>query len=93
MRRDFTFIDDVSTAVTKLVARPAAPDPAWSGNAPGPSRSAAPWRVYNIGNSSPVSVPDVVRILERELGRKAQIELAPMQPGDVPGDLRRCFRS
>jgi UDP-glucuronate 4-epimerase len=84
MRRDFTYIDDVSQAVAKLVARPAAPDPAWSGNAPDPSRSSAPWRVYNIGNSNPVSVPDVVRILERELGRKAQCELEPMQPGDVP---------
>jgi UDP-glucuronate 4-epimerase len=84
MRRDFTYIDDVSTAVARLVARPAAPDPAWSGNAPDPSSSSAPWRVYNIGNSSPVNVPDVVRILERELGRKAQIELVPMQPGDVP---------
>jgi UDP-glucuronate 4-epimerase len=84
MRRDFTYIDDVSQAVVKLIALPAAPDPAWSGNAPDPSRSSAPWRIYNIGNSNPVSVPDVVRILERELGRKAQCELLPMQPGDVP---------
>jgi UDP-glucuronate 4-epimerase len=84
MRRDFTYIDDVSIAVARLVAHPATPNPAWSGDAPDPSSSSAPWRVYNIGNSSPVSVPDVVRILERELGRKAQIELAPMQPGDVP---------
>ena len=84
MRRDFTYIDDVSQAVARLVAHPAAPDPAWSGNAPDPSRSSAPWRVYNIGNSNPVSVPDVVRTLERELGRKAQCELVPMQPGDVP---------
>ena len=84
MRRDFTYVDDVSTAVAKLVARPATPNPAWSGSAPDPSSSSAPWRVYNIGNSSPVNVPDVVRILERELGRKAEIELAPMQPGDVP---------
>ncbi|MBX9778445.1 MAG: NAD-dependent epimerase [Xanthobacteraceae bacterium] len=84
MRRDFTYIDDVATAVAKLVTHPAAPDPAWSGAAPDPSTSAAPWRIYNIGNSSPVNVPDVVGILERELGRKAQVELAPMQPGDVP---------
>jgi UDP-glucuronate 4-epimerase len=84
MRRDFTYIDDVSIAVAKLVARPATSNPAWLGNAPDPSSSSAPWRVYNIGNSSPVSVPDIVRILERELGRKAQIELAPMQAGDVP---------
>ena len=84
MRRDFTYIDDVSIAVAKLVSHPATPDPAWSGDTPDPSRSSAPWRIYNIGNSTPVNVPDVVRILERELGCKAKVELAPMQPGDVP---------
>jgi UDP-glucuronate 4-epimerase len=83
MRRDFTYIDDVAQAVVKLVTRPAAADPAWSGQAPDPASSSAPWRVYNIGNSSPVSVPEVVRILEQELGRTAQRELAPMQAGDV----------
>jgi UDP-glucuronate 4-epimerase len=97
MRRDFTYVDDVSQAIVKLVARPAVPDPAWSGNAPDPSRSLAPWRVYNIGNSNPVSVPEVVRVLERELGREAQYELLPMQPGDVPetcadvSDLERAI--
>jgi len=69
--------------VVKLISRPAKPDPAWSGDVPNPSSSSAPWRVYNIGNSSPVRVPDVVQILERKLGRKAQCELLPMQPGDV----------
>jgi UDP-glucuronate 4-epimerase len=97
MRRDFTYIDDVAQAVVKLVARPAAPDPAWSGEAPAPASSSAPWRVYNIGNSSPVSVPEVVRLLEQELGRTAQRELLPMQPGDVPetcadvSDLERAI--
>jgi UDP-glucuronate 4-epimerase len=97
MRRDFTYIDDVAQAVVKLIAYPPAPDPAWSGNAPDPSSSSAPWRVYNIGNSNPVSVPEVVDILERELGRAAQRELAPMQPGDVPetsadvSDLERAI--
>ena len=84
MRRDFTYVDDVSQAIAKLIAHPAKPDPTWSGDAPDPSRSFAPWRVFNIGNSSPVYVPDVVQILEKKLGRKAQCELLPMQPGDVP---------
>jgi UDP-glucuronate 4-epimerase len=83
MRRDFTYIDDVAEAVVKLVAHPATPDPEWSGDAPDPSRSSAPWRVYNIGNANPVSVLDVVQILERKLDRKAQCELSPMQPGDM----------
>jgi UDP-glucuronate 4-epimerase len=84
MRRDFTYIDDVVEAVTRLIERPAAGDSSWSGRRPDPSRSAAPWRIYNIGNNQPVDVPYVVSLIERALGRTAQREMAPMQPGDVP---------
>jgi UDP-glucuronate 4-epimerase len=84
MRRDFTYIDDVVEAVVRLVDRPAQGDPSWSGAAPDPSRSAAPWRLYNIGNNQPVEVPHLVELIERELGRSARRELLPMQPGDVP---------
>ena len=84
MRRDFTYIDDVVQAVVRLIDRPAQGDPAWSGDAPDPARSSAPWRVYNIGNNSPVEVLEVVRILEQTIGKKAIRELLPMQPGDVP---------
>ena len=84
MRRDFTYIDDVVQAVVRLIDRPAEGDPEWSGATPNPSRSSAPWRVYNIGNNSPVDVPEVVRILEAAIGKKAIRELLPMQPGDVP---------
>ena len=84
MRRDFTYIDDVVQAVVRLVDRPAQGDPNWSGDAPEPSRSAAPWRIYNIGNNNPVDVPDVVNLLEKAIGKKAIRELVPMQPGDVP---------
>ncbi len=84
MRRDFTYVDDVVEAVVRLIDRPAAGDPAWSGDRPDPSRSAAPWRIYNIGNNQPVDVPDVVDLLEKALGKSAQREMAPMQPGDVP---------
>jgi UDP-glucuronate 4-epimerase len=84
MRRDFTYVDDVVESVVRLVDRPAAGDPSWSGDRPDPSRSAAPWRVYNIGNNQPVEVPHVVDLLEQALGKSAKREMLPMQPGDVP---------
>lgn len=83
MRRDFTYIDDVVEAVVRLIERAPAGDPSWSNNTPDPSRSAAPWRVYNIGNNSPVELIEVVRLLEEAIGRPAKRELLPMQPGDV----------
>jgi UDP-glucuronate 4-epimerase len=82
MRRDFTYIDDAVEAVVRLIPRPPAPNPAWSGEDPATSR--APWRVYNIGNSLPVEVTEVVRQIEEALGKPAVRELLPMQPGDVP---------
>jgi UDP-glucuronate 4-epimerase len=84
MQRDFTYIDDVVQAVVRLIDRPAEGDPHWAGDAPDPARSSAPWRVYNIGNNSPVELLDVVSLLEQALGKSAIRELVPMQPGDVP---------
>jgi UDP-glucuronate 4-epimerase len=84
MRRDFTFIDDAVQAVVRLIDRVPLPDPSWSGERLDPSTSAAPWRIYNIGNNKTVEVTEVVRLLEAELGRTAIKELIPMQPGDVP---------
>jgi UDP-glucuronate 4-epimerase len=84
MRRDFTYVDDAVEAVVRLVPRPPAPDPAWSGDSPSPATSLAPWRIYNIGNNRAVEVTEVVRLIEQALGRTAQRELLPMQPGDVP---------
>jgi UDP-glucuronate 4-epimerase len=84
MRRDFTYIDDIVEAMERLLERPPAGDPNWSGDAPDPSSSAAPWRLFNIGNDRSVEVTRVVELLEGELGRKAIIELVGMQPGDVP---------
>ena len=95
MRRDFTYVDDVVESVVRLVERPPAGDANWSGEAPDPATSRAPWRVYNIGNHTPVEVPEVVRLIEEAVGRQAVRELVPMQPGDVPEtcadveDLRR----
>lgn len=84
MRRDFTYVDDVVESIVRLVDRAPAGDPNYSGDAPDPGSSSAPWRVYNIGNNNPVELLDVVRLLEEKIGKKAIRELVPMQPGDVP---------
>jgi UDP-glucuronate 4-epimerase len=84
MQRDFTYVDDVVQAVTRLIDKPAEPDAVWSGDAPNPATSSAPWRVYNIGNNSPVAVPHVVELLEQAIGKMALREMLPMQAGDVP---------
>jgi UDP-glucuronate 4-epimerase len=84
MRRDFTYVDDVVESITRLVERPAATNPAWSGDAPDPATSKAPWRVYNIGNHTPVEVRYVLELLEKLVGKKTEIRLVGMQPGDVP---------
>jgi UDP-glucuronate 4-epimerase len=84
MQRDFTYVDDAVEAIARLVDHAPSGNPAWSGEAPDPGSSRAPWRVYNIGNNNPVEVPKVVALIEKELGRQAKIEMLPMQPGDVP---------
>ena len=84
MRRDFTYVDDVAEAVVRLVDRPAAGNRRWSGDHPDPATSRAPWRIYNVGNHTPVEVTEVVRLIEAALGKAAIRELVPMQPGDVP---------
>jgi len=83
VRRDFTYVDDVVEAVVRLVGVPPAPDPAWSGEAPDPSTSYAPWRIHNIGNHNPVEITEVVRLLEEAIGRSAVKVLEPLQLGDV----------
>jgi UDP-glucuronate 4-epimerase len=72
MRRDFTYVDDIVESIVRLVDHVAEPNLAWTGEAPDPGSSNAPWRVYNIGNNNPVELMEVVRLL------------LPMQPGDVP---------
>jgi UDP-glucuronate 4-epimerase len=83
MQRDFTYVDDVATAVVKLVDFPPQGNETWSGDDPDPATSRAPWRVYNIGNHTPVELMEVVRLLEQALCKTAIKELMPMQPGDV----------
>ena len=84
MRRDFTYIDDIVEGVVRVADRVAAPNPAWSGDAPDPGTSAAPYRLYNIGNNNPVELLRLIELLEQALGRAAQKRMLPMQPGDVP---------
>src|SRR5437899_2112463 len=83
MRRDFTYIDDVSEAVVRLMDRPPRSNPNWSGQKPDPATSAAPWKIYNVGNNNPEELMHVVSLLEKEFGRAAVKEMLPMQPGDV----------
>ena len=81
MVRDFTYVDDIVEGVTRVLDQP----PGKGGGASEPDRSAsAPWRIYNIGNSSRVQLMDYIQALEKALGRKATLELLPMQDGDVP---------
>ncbi len=84
MERDFTYVDDIIEGVVRIARRPAAPDPRWDPMNPNPASSFAPYRLYNIGNNRPVNLLDFIGILERELGKKAERVLMPMQPGDVP---------
>lgn len=84
MRRDFTYIDDIVEGVIRVLDRPAAPDPSWSGDRPDPGTSSAPARVYNIGNHRPVELLRFIEVLEQAIGKKAEKKLSPLQPGDVP---------
>ena len=91
MQRDFTYVDDVATAIVKLIEHVPQGDAAWSGDDPDPAASRAPWRIYNIGNHTPVELMEVVRLLEQALGKAALKELLPMA-GRRARDLRRCGR-
>lgn len=83
MRRDFTYIDDIVEAMIRLVEKPAASDPGWSSAQPDPSSSNAPYRLYNIGNNQPENLMNLIGLLEEALGKKAEKQMLPMQPGDV----------
>jgi UDP-glucuronate 4-epimerase len=83
MVRDFTYVDDIVEGVLRVLDRPPAGNPEWDPMNPDPATSRAPYRVFNIGNGRPVPLLDYIAVLERCLGRKAELELLPMQPGDV----------
>ena len=83
-RRDFTFVDDIVEGVVRVLDRPASPNPHWSGDAPDAASSRAPYRLYNIGNNNWVELERYITVLEETLGVKAERNLLPLQPGDVP---------
>ena len=82
--RDFTYIDDIVEGIIRVLDRPPKPNKNWDGKQPDPATSSAPWRVYNIGNNSPVELLDYITALEKALGKTAQKNLLPLQAGDVP---------
>ena len=83
MVRDFTYVDDIVEGVVRVLDRPAAANPQWRGDDPDPATSYAPYRIYNIGNGRPVPLLRYIAVLEQCLGRRAELELLPLQPGDV----------
>jgi UDP-glucuronate 4-epimerase len=84
MERDFTYIDDIVEGIIQVLYRPAVPKVEWDSSKPSPGFSLAPWRIYNIGNSSPVELMNYIGAIEKALGKKAIITMLPLQPGDVP---------
>ncbi|MCS6926160.1 MAG: NAD-dependent epimerase [Candidatus Binatia bacterium] len=84
MRRDFTYIDDIVEGVVRVLDLVPRPNPSWSGSAPDPGTSRAPYRIYNIGNNQPVDLLQFIEVLETCLGRKAEKRFLPLQAGDVP---------
>jgi UDP-glucuronate 4-epimerase len=83
MIRDFTYVDDIVEGVVRVLDQPPYPDANWTGDAPDPATSNSPYRIFNIGNSEPVLLLDCIASLEEELGRKADMQFLPIQPGDV----------
>ncbi|SHI76323.1 UDP-glucuronate 4-epimerase [Malonomonas rubra DSM 5091] len=84
MKRDFTYIDDIVEGVVRTLDKVAEPNPEWSGATPDPGTAAVPYRLYNIGNNQPVELMRMIETLESALGEKAEKQMLPIQPGDVP---------
>ncbi|MFZ6011210.1 MAG: NAD-dependent epimerase [Bacteroidota bacterium] len=84
MKRDFTYIDDITEGIVRLVSKPATANKDWSGMSPDPATSFAPYRIYNIGNNQPVELMRFIEVIEEKLGKKAVKNMLPIQEGDVP---------
>ena len=84
MLRDFTYVDDIVEGVVRVIDHNAESDSKWSGKAPNPHSSKAPYKIYNIGNNNPVKLMDFIEAIEKELGMVAKKNMLPLQPGDVP---------
>ncbi|MBL7110533.1 MAG: NAD-dependent epimerase [Bacteroidales bacterium] len=83
MERDFTYVDDIIGGIDRILKRPPEPAAEWNGFSPDPSRSVAPYRLYNIGNNNPVKLMDFIHAIESATGKNANINFMPIQPGDV----------
>ncbi len=83
MERDFTYVDDIVGGIEKMILQPPSPGTGWDPNAPDPSTSSAPYKIHNIGNSNPVKLTEFIEAIEKVLGKTAEKELMPIQPGDV----------
>lgn len=90
MERDFTYIDDIIEGILRVIVHPPKPDENWTGKQPDPSTSRAPYRIYNIGNSSPVKLMDFIEAIEGALEKRAKRNMLPIQPGDVPATWADC---
>ncbi len=84
MQRDFTYIDDIVEGVTRVLDNVPQSNSAWNANSPDPGTSSAPYKIYNIGNNNPVELMHLISVLEKNLGKVAEKNYLPMQPGDVP---------
>jgi len=84
MERDFTYIDDIVEGIVRLIPKAPNPNDEWNGDDPDPATSFAPYRIFNIGNSSPIKLMDFIGEIEKQLGKEAEKNMMPMQPGDVP---------
>ena len=82
-RRDFTYIDDIVEGIIRVLEKPASPNKKWNSDMPDPASSSAPYRIYNIGNNNPVKLLDYIEALELSIGKIAEKEMLPIQPGDV----------
>jgi UDP-glucuronate 4-epimerase len=83
-RRDFTYVDDIVEGILRTLDHVATPSPDWNSDNPDPGTSRVPYRIYNIGNSQPVELMHYINVIEAALGKKAEVNLLPLQPGDVP---------
>ena len=82
-KRDFTFVDDIISGMIKVIDNPAKKNEAWNKMTPDPSSSLAPWRIYNIGSNKPIDLSDFIASLEEAIGKKVDVEMLPLQPGDM----------
>lgn len=84
MVRDFTYVEDIVEGITRALDKPARANANWNGAQPDPATSYAPYKIYNIGNGNPEKLLDYIKAIETALGKKANMNMMPIQPGDVP---------